>query len=63
MDYMVKRQITEDGDVYPPFGVLGGTYTGADQEFKRFRTNDTEDDAIYIVKATAPIDTAAYTAL
>jgi hypothetical protein len=30
MDYMVKRQITEEGDVYPPFGVIGGTYTDAD---------------------------------
>jgi hypothetical protein len=30
MDYMVKRQITEDGEMYPPFGVYGGTYADAD---------------------------------
>lgn len=63
MDYMVKRQVTEDGDTYPPFGVLGGTYADADQEYKQYRTNDTEDDAIYVVKANAPIDTEAYSIL
>jgi hypothetical protein len=63
MDYMVKRQVTESGDSYPPFGVLGGTYSDADQEYKRFRTPDTEDDAIYVVKANAPIDSEAYSTL
>lgn len=60
MDFMVIRQKTEDGSEYPPFGVLGGTYADADQEYKKFRTNDTEDDAIWIVKANAPINTAIY---
>ena len=63
MDYMVKRQDRGDGDEYPPFGVYGGTYEGADQEFKKFRTNDTEDDAIYVIKANAPINTEAYSAV
>jgi hypothetical protein len=63
MDYMVERQYTEDGDMYPPFGVVGGTYADAGQEYKRQRTNDTEDDAIYVVKANAPIDTVAYSTL
>lgn len=63
MDYMVKRQDRGDGDEYPPFGVYGGTYDGADQEYKKFRTNDTEDDAIYVVKANAPINTEAYSAV
>lgn len=63
IDYMVKRQILDDGDVYPPFGVYGGTYADAEQEFKKFRTDDMEDDAIYIIKANLPIDTAAYTTL
>lgn len=63
LDYMVKRQVTEDGEVYPPFGVMGGTNTDAAAQYKRYRTNDTEDDAIYIVKASAPIDTVAYTTL
>lgn len=60
IDYMVKRQILEDGDRYPPFGVYGGTYEGAAQEYRKFRTNDTEDDALYIIKANAPINSAAY---
>lgn len=63
MDYMVKRQDRGDGDEYPPFGVYGGTYDGADQEYKKFRTNDTEDDAIYVVKANAPINTEAYSSV
>lgn len=63
LDYMVKRQVLEDGDSYPPFGVYGGTYENAGQEYKKFRTDDTEDDAIYIVKANAPIDTAMYSTI
>lgn len=60
MDYMVKRQVTESNEIYPPFGVYGGTYANADQDYKAFRTNDMEDDAIYIIKANAPINTAMY---
>ena len=63
IDFMVKRQTLEDGDIYPPFGVYGGTYADADQEYKKYRTDDMEDDAIYIVKANAPIDTAAYSTI
>ncbi len=63
VDYMVKRQTLEDGDIYPPFGVYGGTFSDAEQEFKKYRTEDTEDDAMYIIKANAPFDTAAYTIL
>lgn len=63
MDYMVKRQILDNGDEYPPFGVMGGTYPEAAEEYKRFRTDDTEDDAIYIMKANAPINTAMYSTL
>ncbi len=63
MDFMVINQETEDGSRYPPFGVMGGTYEGAEEEFKKYRTDDTEDDAIYVVKATAPINTAMYSTL
>lgn len=62
MDFMVIHQDV-DGERLPPFGVYGGTYEGADQDFKQFRTDDTEDDAIYIVKANAPVNTEAYTAV
>ena len=60
MDYMVKSQENEQGDFLPDFGVYGGTYEGADQEYKKYRTNDTEQDAIYIIKANAPINTEAH---
>lgn len=56
MDYMVKRQVDAAGDVYPDFGVIN------DEEgfYKKFRTEDTENDAIYAIKANAPINTEAY---
>lgn len=60
MDYMVKSQENEQGDFLPDFGVYGGTYEGADQEYKKYRTNDTEQDAIFIIKANAPINTEAH---
>lgn len=60
---MTVRQKTDDKTEYPPFGVYGGTYEGAAQEYKQYRTPDTEDDAIYVVKANAPIDTAIYSTL
>ena len=59
MDYMVKGQDTGD-DYYPPFGVYGGTNDDVLQQYKKFRTNDTEDDAIYVIKANAPINTEIY---
>lgn len=63
MDFMVIRQKLEDGTEYPPFGVMGGTDAEAADKYKKFRTDDTEDDAIYTVKTNAPIDTAIYSTL
>lgn len=57
VDYMVKAQIDpESGEVLPDFGVIN------DDEgfYKKFRTGDTELDAMYLVKANAPINTEAY---
>lgn len=57
LDYMVKRQTdTETGEEYVPFGIKN------DEEgfYKKFRTDDTEDEAIYIIKANAPINTEAH---
>lgn len=56
LDYMIKSQIDGSGDYYPPFGV----YNDDENFYKKFRTNDTEDEAIYIIKANAPINTEAY---
>lgn len=58
VDYMVKSQIDPDtGDFLPDFGVIN------DDEglYKKFRTPTTEPEALYIIKANAPINTEAYT--
>ena len=59
VDYMVKAQIDpETGDTLPPFGV-----DNMDEypEYKKFRTPETERDAMYLIKANAPINTEAHT--
>lgn len=64
VDYMVKPQTDpETGEILPDFGVCGGTQDNAQQEYKKFRTPDTEEDAMYLVKANAPVNTECYTAL
>ena len=57
VDYMVKSQIDPDsGDVLPDFGV----YNDEEQYYKKYKTNNTELDAMYIIKANAPINTEAH---
>lgn len=56
VDYMVKQQ-NRDGEVLPDFGV----YNDDEKYYKQYRTNICEDDAMYIIKANAPINTAAHT--
>lgn len=57
LDYLVKPQIDPDtGDTYPDFGV----YNDEDGYYKKYRTNDCEQDAIYALKANAPINTEAH---
>lgn len=61
MDYLVKPQIDPvTGDEYPDFGVYGGTYEGVLDDYKKFRTPNTEQDAVYIIKANAPINSVAH---
>ncbi len=61
VDYMVKPQNdNETGEHLPDFGVFGGTYDGATEEYKKYRTNETEDDALYLIKANAPINSEAH---
>ena len=61
VDYMVKPQNdNETGEHLPDFGVFGGTYDGANEEYKKYRTNETEDDALYLIKANAPINSEAH---
>lgn len=57
VDYMVKSQIDpETGELLPDFGVLN------DDEgfYKKYRTGETVYDAMYLIKANAPINTEAY---
>ena len=57
VDYMVKSQIDPDtGDTFPDFGV----YNDTDNEYKKYRTASCEQDAMYIIKANAPINTEAH---
>ena len=54
VDYFVKSQIDPDtGDVYPDFGV----YNDDELYYKKYKTSITEQDALYILKANAPINT------
>lgn len=57
MDYMVKSQVDpETDDFFPDFGVQNDD----DGEYKKYRTDRTEYDAIYEIKANAPINTEAH---
>ena len=61
VDLMVKPQVDPDtGEILPDFGVYGGTQDDAVQEYKKYRTNNTEMDAMYLIKANAPINTEAH---
>ena len=50
----------ETGDELVPFGVEGGTYEDAGQEYKKYRTDDMVRDAMFLIKANAPINTEAH---
>ena len=57
IDYMIKQQVdSATGDIYPPFGV----YNDEEGYYKKYRTPNTEQEAMYIVKANAPINTEAH---
>ena len=58
IDFMIKSQEDpETGDYLPPFGVDNDE----DNFYKKFKTPDTELDAMFLVKANAPINTEAHT--
>lgn len=57
VDYMIKQQIDPvTGDVYPPFGV----YNDDDGYYKKYKTPNTELEAMYLLKANAPINSVAH---
>ena len=60
LDYFVKSQIDPDtGDTLPDFGI----FNDEDGYYKKYRTANTEYDAIYVMKANAPINTEAHSIL
>ena len=61
IDYMIKPSIDpETGDTLPDFGIYGGTQDDAVEYYKKYKTPDCEENAIYILKANAPINTEAH---
>ena len=57
VDYLVKSQIDADtGDFLPDFGIIN------DDEgfYKKYRTKEVQDDALFLIKANAPINTEIY---
>ena len=62
VDFMVTDQIDpETGDVLPNFGVCGATYDNWEKDYKNFKSPITEENALYLIKANAPINTEAHT--
>ena len=61
IDFMTKAQVDpETNDILPPFGVGGGTSEDAVLPYKKIKGADVEEDALYLIKANAPINTEAY---
>ena len=56
IDFLIKPQVTEDGEL-PDFGI----YNDDEKFYKKFETKNCETDAIYVIKANAPINTEAHT--
>ena len=61
VDFMTVAQTDpETGDVLPAFGVEGGTAEDVMEQYKKVKGPDVEENALYLIKANAPINTEAY---
>jgi len=61
IDFMTKAQVDpESGDDLPPFGVEGGTAEDTINLYKKIKGAGVEENAMYLIKANAPINTEAY---
>ena len=58
LDFMVKAQETDDGQYLPPFGIDNDDQGVYKAYFRG--VNDLQKDAIFQIKANAPINTQAY---
>ena len=57
VDYMVKSQVDPNtNDSFPDFGV----YNDEEGYYKKYKTAVTEQEAMYLLKANAPINTEAH---
>ena len=57
VDYMIKTQIdVETNEIFPDFGV----YNDDENYYKKYKTSNTELDALFLIKANAPINTEAH---
>ena len=62
IDFMTKGQEDpETGEYLPPFGVEGGTSEEFNDQYKKIKGPGVEEDAMYLIKANAPINTEAHT--
>lgn len=62
VDFMTKAQLDPDtGEDLPPFGVEGGTAEDTLDLYKKIKGAGVENDAMYLVKANAPINTEMHT--
>ena len=51
----------ETGEYLPPFGVDGGTSDEFNEQYKKIKGPGVEENAMYLIKANAPINTEAHT--
>ena len=62
VDFMTKAQLDpETGEELPPFGVEGGTSDEFNDQYKKIKGPGVEENAMYLIKANAPINTEAHT--
>ena len=62
IDFMVLDQIDPDtGDLLPGFEVADATYDDWEKDYKKYKTDHSEANAMFLIKANAPINTEVYT--
>ena len=62
IDFMVKTQVDPDtGEDLIPFGVSGGTTQDAIEPYKKIRGAGVEENAMFLMRANANINTEAHT--
>jgi hypothetical protein len=61
VDFLTRGQIDpETGEELPPFGVEGGTAEDATDPYKKIKGVGVENDALFLIKANAPLNTEMY---